>query len=822
MNATNKQLKLAADFISLTHYSLFLTGKAGTGKTTFLRNLKNITYKRFVVVAPTGVAAINAGGVTIHSFFQLPFGPQIPETRENRSITVNPSMLAARQQRFTREKINIIRSLDLLVIDEISMVRADLLDAIDAVLRRFRQRQSPFGGIQLLMIGDLQQLAPIVKDDEWELLHPYYETVYFFSSLALKRLNYVSIELQQVFRQADPLFVQLLNKVRNTEPDQQTIDQLNQRYKPDLLKNEPEGYITLTTHNSQATRINEDKLLAINGETVIFSAKVKGDFSEFNYPTEINLQLKVGAQVMFVKNDPSPLKAFFNGKIGKVVSIDDEDEFVYVQCEGDSEPILASRLEWHNTRYSLNEETSEITEDIIGSFSQIPLKLAWAITIHKSQGLTFEKAIIDAAAAFAHGQVYVALSRCRTFEGMIFRSKIPQTAIKGNSLINGFMQKVETNEPDELALSKARDEYQLLLVKELFDFKSLEYRLNYVLKLCNENKQSIDNETINALIEAREQSRNTILTVAEKFQIQIEQMARQSPDLENNAPLQQRIIKASAYFQPLLQQLLSKLNINIETDNKAIRTSLNEAMQRLNMQLKLNQACIDSCMQGFEIQKYIEARAIGAIEKSIIVKKARGAAKEESLYGILKKWREQQADDEGIESRLIIPMKTLRSIAEKMPVSSRELLEIKGLSQTRVKKYGAALLELIDKYNHKHQLGLTINFDPIPEKQSSKSISFLMFKEGKSIGEIAEARNFAVSTIQTHLSEFILSGELDVNDCLPKDKIDLITEYFIETEDTRFGPARGVLGEEISFGDLKMVYSHLINKGVINPEGNLT
>lgn len=820
MNLTNKQLKLAGDFISKTHYSVFLTGKAGTGKTTFLRNLANITYKRFVVVAPTGVAAINAGGVTVHSFFQLPFGPQLPETKENISEgAAKPSRFAAHHQRFTREKINIIRSLDLLVIDEISMVRADMLDAIDAVLRRFRQRQTPFGGVQLLMIGDLQQLAPIVKDDEWELLHHYYDTVYFFSSLALKRLNYVSIELQQVFRQADPFFLSLLNKVRNTEPDQQTIEQLNQRYNPELINSDPEGYITLTTHNNQAARINEEKLLAIKGKTYTFTAMVKGDFAEFNFPTEQQLQLKIGAQVMFVKNDPSPLKTFFNGKIGKIVSIDDEDEIVYVQCEGESEPTLASRLEWHNTRYSLNEETNEIKEDIIGSFKQIPLKLAWAITIHKSQGLTFDKAIIDAASAFAHGQVYVALSRCRTFEGMLFRTRIPQSAIKGNNLINGFMQKVEANEPDDHALSKARNEYQLLLVKELFDFKSLGYRLNYMMKICNDNRQSIDNQVYETIKGVKDSSLAEISKVAEKFHLQIEQMAEHNPDLENNSTLQERLIKGCAYFLPLLKQLHNAFDFTLETDNKAVRTSFNEAKQRFILQLKLNLACLEGCAEGFTVQKFLATRAIGAIEKAVAVPALKGAKKGESLYNQLKKWRELQAEEEGIDARLIIPMKVMQSIAEKMPTSARELLEIKGLSQTRVRKYGIALLEIIEKYSHKHQLGLSIDFVPIPEKQSSKSVSLLLLKEGNSIEEIAEARNFAISTIQSHLSEYIQSGELDINGCLPKEKIELISDYFIETEDARFGPAREVLGDEITYGDLKMVYAHLINKGLITEEG---
>ncbi|MDZ7742909.1 MAG: PIF1 family DEAD/DEAH box helicase [Bacteroidota bacterium] len=414
----NKQLQLAFDFVQYTGNNIFLTGKAGTGKTTFLHNLKKQSPKRMVVVAPTGVAAINAGGVTIHSFFQVSFGPQVPGYEEQGA--------GAAYKRFSKEKINIMKSLDLLVIDEISMVRADLLDAIDAVLRKYKNRRQPFGGVQLLMIGDLQQLAPVVKEDEWHILQQHYDTPFFFSSQALQQTSFTSIELKHVYRQSDQDFIELLNKIRDNNLDQQVVDVLNTRYIPGFKADE-QGYITLTTHNAKARNINESRLQRLPGKTESFIAEVHGKFPDYNYPTDEKLVLKEGAQVMFVKNDPSPDKEYYNGKIGKIKSF--VDDCVLVECPGENFTIQVVPVEWQNVKYGLDPETKAITEEIEGSFTQVPLKLAWAITIHKSQGLTFEKAIIDAEAAFAHGQVYVALSRCKSLEGLVLSSKIGRVAL---------------------------------------------------------------------------------------------------------------------------------------------------------------------------------------------------------------------------------------------------------------------------------------------------------------------------------------------------------------------------------------------------------
>ena len=396
----NPELELAWKFIENTGTSLFLTGKAGTGKTTFLRKLQAESPKRMVVLAPTGIAAMNAGGITLHSFFQLPFAPHVPDA------SFQAGGDAAYRYRFSKEKISILRSIDLMVIDEISMVRADVLDAVDEVLQRYRRNSLPFGGVQLLMIGDLQQLAPVVKDEEWKLLSRYYRTPYFFSAQSLRGMDYFTIELTTVYRQRDNRFLDMLNSVREGRCDESVLAALNSRYLPGFNPPREKGYIRLVTHNYQAQRVNDRELERLPGRSSVFEAEVEGKFPEYLFPTEKILELKRGAQVMFVKNDSSGEHRYFNGTIGEVTEAG--PGHVRVRCLQTGVELTVQPEEWSNTRYALNEETKEITEEVEGSFRQYPLKLAWAITIHKSQGLTFDRAIVDVGGSFAHGQTYVA------------------------------------------------------------------------------------------------------------------------------------------------------------------------------------------------------------------------------------------------------------------------------------------------------------------------------------------------------------------------------------------------------------------------------
>ena len=414
---SNPELELAWQLVEYTGVNVFLTGKAGSGKTTFLRSLRERSTKRMVVLAPTGVAAMNAGGVTIHSFFQLPFAPFVPESHFGGE--------AKYQYRFGKEKVNILRSLDLLVIDEISMVRADLLDSVDDVLRRYRDRHKPFGGVQLLMIGDLQQLSPVVKEQDQQLLSPYYDHFYFFGSHALAQAGYVTVELTKVYRQSNAEFLNLLNCIRDNRVDASVLNRLNRRCLPDFAAEQPRGYIYLTTHNQKANDLNTVRLEQLAGEPQVFRAEMEGDFPVYMYPTEEELVLKVGAQVMFVKNDISGQHRYYNGMLGRIISLSAIGP-VEVETE-DGQQIALDREEWTNCKYSLDPETKEITETTLGTFKQYPLRLAWAITIHKSQGLTFDKAIIDVRQAFAPGQAYVALrpSLCSR-SGLCGSQSLPQ------------------------------------------------------------------------------------------------------------------------------------------------------------------------------------------------------------------------------------------------------------------------------------------------------------------------------------------------------------------------------------------------------------
>ena len=435
----NAELALAWDFIVNTGANLFLTGKAGTGKTTFLRKLKEQNPKRMAVLAPTGIAAVNAGGMTIHSFFQLPFAPYVPESSFSRGADTKYSY------RFGKNKTDLIRSLDLLVIDEISMVRADLLDAVDNVLRRYRDRSRPFGGVQMLLIGDLQQLSPVARDEEWQLLSGYYDSPYFFSSQALRRSEFCTIELRTVYRQNDARFLDILNRIRENRCDAATLRALNSRFQPGFIPGE--GCIRLVTHNWQAQRINSEELDKLPGETFTFSAETEGKFPETSFPTDRELTLKRGAQVMFVKNDSSGAHRYFNGMLGEVTELSSDG--IEVRCQDSGETFELRQEEWTNARYELDKQTKEIREAIDGVFRQYPLKLAWAITVHKSQGLTFDRAVIDVSGSFTHGQTYVALSRCRTLEGLVLSAPLTRQSLIYDKAVDSFTRHARQTVPDE-------------------------------------------------------------------------------------------------------------------------------------------------------------------------------------------------------------------------------------------------------------------------------------------------------------------------------------------------------------------------------------
>lgn len=815
---SNPQLELAFDFLQYTNQNIFLTGKAGTGKTTFLRNLKKSSPKRMVVVAPTGVAAINAGGVTIHSFFQMSFGPQIPVEPGQQRPTVVPEdgNVAAGIKRFSREKINIIRSLDLLVIDEISMVRADILDGIDEVLRRYKNRNKPFGGVQLLMIGDLQQLAPVVKDDDWNILKAYYDTGFFFSSRALKRSKFIGIELKHIFRQSDQQFIDLLNKVRENRMDEETLQKLNSQFIPGFNPEEKEGYITLTTHNYQSQQINEMKLGQLKAKSYRFKAEVQGEFPEYSYPTDLVLELKEGAQVMFVKNDPSSEKRFYNGKIGKITHI--FEEVIEVECPGDSFPIEVEKTEWQNPRYTLNETTQEIDEDIIGTFTQYPLKLAWAITIHKSQGLTFEKAIIDARASFAHGQVYVALSRCKTLEGLVLSSPIASHSVKNDNTVIRFTDDVERNQPGPAELQQSRKEYVQQLLNELFDFRPILWQIQYLQKIWEEHDGQLLGTLKDLLLKMVAPIQTELIDISAKFDGQLRQIIYSAPDAEENEQLQERIRKAAGYFSEKLLSVLEEpfSSASFTTDNKAVRKSIAEAVEKLRKEIHSKKACLERCKNGFAIKTYLETKSKAAIE--IPETGPKGSASgttsftmHPEFYSRLKKWRDEKADLLNVEVRRVLPQKTLLEIVQKLPAIRAELKAVKGMGGTRLQQFGKEILELVIEYRRQKELDLPVGAEKEAEKAnlSSQEISLDLFQSGKTIPEIAKDRTLATSTIEGHLAYFVGTGELSINRVIEPQKTKEILDYLETHRVNGISEIRKVLGNKYTYSEIRFVLKHL-------------
>lgn len=699
----NPQLQLAYDYVESTGHHVFLTGKAGTGKTTFLKSLKNRSSKRLIIVAPTGVAALNAGGVTIHSFFQMPFGPLIPEI-----AGVTPAHFQGNSltRKFNKTKINIIRSLDLLIIDEISMVRADLLDAIDGVLRRYRERDLPFGGVQLLMIGDLQQLPPVIKDEDWSILRQYYQTAFFFGSLALRQTDYVSIELKHIYRQSDVHFINLLNRVRENRLDAKAQILLQQRYQPGYTPDDKDGTITLTTHNAQARRLNETKLDALPKRPRTFHARIEGDFPEHLFPTEVELILKVGAQVMFVKNDSDSEKRYFNGKIGELKGF--EEEGIRVYCQEDNSTIIVTPETWENTKYTLDEETKAIQPEVVGAFTQVPLKPAWAITIHKSQGLTFDKVVVDAQAAFAHGQVYVALSRCRTLEGLVLSTPIRAQGLPSDNQVLSFSEDVTKQAPGPAELEQARYTYQQTLVLDLFNFDSFHRHMARIIKRIKDHRSVWVRDPLDGLVDLGRETREHISGVAEKFHRQINAMsANGTVDIENNEALQDRIRKGCTYFIDKIKTLLvlALETVTLETDNQAVHRSVEEAIDRLLQQAYRKIAGLEVCSQGFTTKTYLKVRAEQAIETRTRKKRrptedagfTRDLAHPE-LYQRLKTWREGKARKEAVPPNTLITLRTLINLANALPTSRTQLKRVRGIGKKTMARIGDELLDIVSAY----------------------------------------------------------------------------------------------------------------------------
>jgi hypothetical protein len=820
----NDRLELAHNYVLHTNQNVFLTGKAGTGKTTFLHQVKQLSAKRLVVVAPTGVAAINAGGVTIHSMFQLPFGPIIPAApQENR--------------KFNREKIKLLRTLDLLVIDEISMVRADVLDGIDAVLRRYRYSQEPFGGVQLLLIGDMQQLPPVIKEEEWALLRPHYETGYFFSSQALRQTPYVSIELTHIYRQADHRFIDLLNGIREKTISSAGLADLNQRYVPDFAPDDREGYITLATHNHTAQHINAQKLAALSTRSHTYEAVVKDEFPESMYPAEFKLELKVGAQVMFLKNDASPEKQYYNGKIGQIAELG--TDYVAVKCPGEVAAIVTGPVEWQNVRYSLDPKTGEIVADAIGTFTQFPLRLAWAITIHKSQGLTFEKAIIDAGRAFAHGQVYVALSRCKTLEGLVLRTPIPASSIKTEADLERFHEDVQTRTPTEQHLHEAKRANQEQLLHELFAFERAAYLLSRVRKVADENARTLPATLLPRLGELQTALTDKARVVGQRFRRQLPEYFAEEPLPEANEGLQVRIRNAGTYFQTLLTDELLPLLYDspTDTDNKQVRTDLLEAMDELEKELTSKRAAFSRCTtEGFDALAHQQARNRAELdfvpnrkklappaEPTNKTHKTDYANRPSSLYFELMKWRNRMAEEHNSPAYFIMGQQTVTEIATKRPDSIEALAKIKGIGKAKAKRIADEILELVrDNPPDGRPAGPTpptnANVyararDAAPRPSSKKAsepvyeATLRLFLLGKSVAEMAVQQGVDEKIIEKHLVRCINLGLLPVETLVAPATLTLIYETLGRVRPANLSDAVLKLAERVTETELRFAYA---------------
>jgi len=813
---SNPQLELAFDYVRNTHKNIFLTGKAGTGKTTFLHQIKSESLKRMAIVAPTGVAAINAGGMTIHSFFQIPFGPFLPGAVQD----------PARQRRFSGEKIRLIQSLDLLVIDEISMVRADLLDAVDDVLRRYRDRHKPFGGVQLLMIGDLHQLPPIVKDEEWYLLREHYQTMYFFGSQALRGTNPVSIELKHIYRQSDTRFIELLNRVRDNQLDPAVLDALNSRYIADFQPNEDQPYITLTAHNASAQEINAEKLAAIAHPLQTFRAVVEGDFPASSYPADEVLECKKEAQVMFVKNDMNREKRYYNGKIGKITGFGDGT--IYVRCPDDTEDIVVTPVEWTNVKYALDEQTKEVTEQVLGTFTQYPLKLAWAITIHKSQGLTFERAIIDAQAAFAHGQVYVALSRCKSFEGIVLRSRIGQSSVKTDSVVKNYTDEADRNAPDEQHLARSKADYQQSLLLELFDFSRLRQAFAKLDRLFLEHHNTLHADAGQQVKTLQTQAATQVFDIAERFKPQIRQYFAEGALPEDHAELQARLQKASAYFTEKLdkEMLPAARSLQVLTDNKSVQKLALEALENLQKEIFSKNACFASVQSGFAAARYLRAKADADLDfraaKNALAPTTSaqpGVPKNTphpALFVRLKQWREDVAETHGLILYEVLPTRSLLEIVHALPLNLPALKKINGIGPSKATRFGAELIAIIQAYCTEHKIhgnafsaleaeALAVK----PPKIDTKTQSLDLLRAGKTMDEIAAERGFTRSTIEGHLAHFVALGELSVFDLMPREQVEEVEVFFREKNTASSAEAKAHFGEKYSYGEIRLVLAHL-------------
>ena len=807
----NEVFDLAYRFVTETSENIFLTGKAGTGKTTFLKYLKDNCSKNVIVAAPTGVAAINAGGVTLHSLFQLPFHPFIPTARSKEDLLGKLKYNAQRQQ--------LLRKMELLVIDEISMVRCDVIDAIDTILRSVRRKHDfPFGGVQLLCIGDLYQLPPVAPRNDWSILQEYYSSPFFFDSSVIREQMPLLIELTTIYRQKEQSFVNLLNKVRNNYMDADDFEDLHMRYKPDFRPGVEEKYITLTSHNNQADQINARELNKLLAPSSIYRAIIDGDFAENNYPAEGELVLKEGAQVMFLKNDVVS-KKYFNGKIGVVKKLFTEE--ILVDCDG--EEIYVIPETWENNRYVLNREDGKLEQENLGSFTQFPLRLAWAITIHKSQGLTFEQVMIDAGAAFSSGQVYVALSRCTSLEGIVLLSKIPAEAIYSNDNVVKGQQSLTHKGSLAERFAGARQVFTQQLLEEIFSFKEAAHLAQLLQSQVKAHQDKLNPDAVEWATGLSDHLR-TDERIGLKFSFQIAELMRDEPVIENNETLQQRINDAAKHFEPKFTNYLRSLkNHPLVTEHREVATEINNTLAQLILSVYTINYFLDYCNNPFSVTDFLKHKLKFETPKFNINCYASSKKTQSSsdvpnaeLFDTLKRWRDMIVEETNVPIFMVASHASLKDIALYLPLTKKDLTRINGFGKVKVDKYGDDILDTVVDYCFRHGVETNMHaLAPAPKpvsktlseevKTDTKTASYNLFKEGKSISEIAKERNLVSGTIEGHLAFFVLQGDIDISVLISEEKQSLLKEaikvHGIENSKT----LKDNLPEEISYNDIRLM-----------------
>lgn len=826
----NEIFDLAYRFITETQESIFLTGKAGTGKTTFLKYLREHSSKNMIVAAPTGVAAINAGGVTLHSLFQLPLHPFLP-TENNRQELLS-------KIRFQKQRIQLLRKMELLVIDEVSMVRCDVLDAIDAILRSVRRNHNtPFGGVQILFIGDLFQLPPVAKRDEWDhLLDNYYASPFFFDSKAVKEQTPLLIELTKIYRQKEQSFVDLLNKVRNNYMDKDDFEELNNRYIPNFHPSAEEKFITLTSHNAQADTINAVKLQKLNTTSFVYKARIEGDFPDNIFPAEQELLLKEGTQVMFIKNDVVSRK-YFNGKIGMVSSLSNDK--IIVNCDG--EEIEVGEEVWENTRYTLNRADEKLEQQVLGRFFQYPLRLAWAITIHKSQGLTFDKVMIDAASSFSSGQVYVALSRCTSLGGIVLLSKIPSSAIQSNEQVVAAHSSLVPRGSLAERFEGARQVFTLQLLSEIFLLEEVDTAIRFLKYAVNKNNDKLNVDALDWVSSFAEEI-SKLKATAEKFIGQAQQLMREISVIENNQVLQQRVQAAAGYFLPLLEKMKLELQQHpLVTEHKEAAAPVDENLLETMVAFIKALHLMGYCKEPFTVTGYLKYKLNLAVPRIHISSYAANKKQMASadipnpeLYFTLRNWRDKICNEQGLPIYLIANNNSLSEVSAYLPLTEQHLQQLSGFGKAKADKYGDEILAMVHAYCDKHHLETNIELKaaapkrqrkessaPKADKVPSANISLQLHKGGKSVEDIAKERNLAISTVEGHLTNFVKTGEINVSAFADETIVQQISEYLQTNPDKQHSEIRSLLNNAYSFAQIRAVANHLIweqNKNTNEPQ----